>query len=233
MKKVLCVSLLTLIIVVSFSGCSLHIADDWGWDSPVYRVILKVDPDDAEVLLNGKIIGYAYEFSTLDSALKLASRTNELVIKREGYIEEAVDLYDYQSHRIVIRLEMRPDDDYTATPPDRVKRPPKPTPPPKERMEEKPTTVEPETFPEHMEEDDNNPANRRVDVTIEISPEESAIYLNGKFWGLAPKSGIINNLRLKPGKYTLAVVKPGYKSYKEILFIADEPVKVSVKLVLQ
>ncbi|MCP5045811.1 MAG: PEGA domain-containing protein [bacterium] len=220
MKKIIGISLLMMLMMVSFSGCSLHFPDGFDWDSPVYRVILKVNPDDSEVLLNGKVIGFAYEFSTSDSALRLASRTNELVIKREGYVEEEINLYDYSSHRIVIRLELQEDRDYSAPPPVKA-RPPKPLKPSQGK------TVPKVVVPE---EEETDPAKKPVDVTLEVTPEESAIYLDGRFWGLAPKSGVIGNLRLKPGKYELAVVKPGYGTYKKTLFIADQPVKLTVKL---
>ena len=46
------------------------------------RVVLHVVPDDADVLLNGRFIGVAYEFASQGTALRLASRLNELVLKK-------------------------------------------------------------------------------------------------------------------------------------------------------
>jgi hypothetical protein len=230
MKKIFYFSLLIAILMFSFSACTLHVPYDWGFEASPYRIVLKVNPDDAQVLLNGKLVGYAYEFSTFDSAIRLASRNNELLIKREGYVEEEINLHNYSSHRITIRLNLLKDRDYRGPikdTSDRSPKPPKPPKPPEKPAEKKPVK-KPQPMPEatEFEQDSVKP----VDVKLEIAPVESAIYLDGRFWGLAPKSGVIENLRLKPGKYVLSVVKPGYKDYKKIIYVTDVKVDLSIKL---
>ena len=59
-----------------------------------------------------------------------------------------------------------------------------------------------------------------VNVILEVYPEESSIYIDGKFWGISPEGKQIKNLRLKPGKHTLEIVKPGYKTYKKKLNVS-------------
>ena len=69
-----------------------------------------------------------------------------------------------------------------------------------------------------------------VPVLLEITPVEASIYLDGKFWGIAPPSGKIENMRLRTGKYSLEVVKPGYLPYLKKLDIKDKKVKLIIKL---
>jgi hypothetical protein len=217
-------------LIVAFSACTFHFPYDyWDWDYSEYRVILKVEPDDAQVLLNGKWIGDAYEFSTNNSALRLSSRSNELVIKKEGYVEEAIDLYEYNTRKVVIRLKLLKDKDYTGT-----AKPKKParkvTPKEAERKPGYKAKTEPakELPPEPPEE--SKQAVKPMVVILEIQPEEASIYLNGKFWGIAPRDGKIENLRLKPGKYTLEVAKPGYQDYKKDIEVKEQKLKILIKL---
>lgn len=232
MKKLTLAVIAISLLILTSTACTLHLPYDWEWDTKTYHIILKVDPDDAEVLLNGKLVGYAYEFSTPDAAIKLASRNNELVIKREGFIEEEINLYEYGSHRITIRLKLLKDKDYVAPrPEEREGVQPKP---PKVKPEYKAKTAPPKPLPEEIEKAEqaaqDSPANKLVEVKLHVKPDEAAIYLDGKFWGLSPKSGVIENLRLKPGKYNLEVVKPGYTTYKKILYVADQNLKLIVYL---
>jgi len=228
MRKVFYVFVSLAILILLSWGCALHLPPyDLDWESPVYRVRLLVDPDDAVVLLNGRLKGHAYEFSTWDSAIRLASRNNEIVIKKEGYMEEAVDLYNYYSRRITVRLKLLKDKDYTAP----VKQP-KPLKPPK-LPKKKPAyigkTEPPKKLPEEPL-DEIKPGVKPVDVFLEIFPAESSIYLDGRFWGISPKSGKIENLRLKPGTYTLELVKPGYKAYKKRLNVDNKKLRLLIKL---
>lgn len=208
---------LSLITAFAFSACTLYIPPDFGDDYRAIRIILEVDPDDAEVLLNGRYIGAAYEFSTPDSALRLRSRKNELIIKKKGYIEEVVDLRQFDSRKVTIHLTLKKERGYA-----------------KESVEGKPEytprTVKEKKMPE-IPKEESKIESKWVKLVLVIEPEEASIYLNGKFWGISPAKGKIENLRLKPGEYTLEVVKPGYKPYKKQLELKDqEELKLSIKL---
>jgi hypothetical protein len=120
-------------------------------------------------------------------------------------VELEIDLYDYPGRNITIektlkresalesRRELIPDKPADSKPVPRKE-------PVKEPAEEVPPQIS-------MEE----PAI----VTLKISPEDASIYFNDKFWGIVPKGGKIENLRLKPGKYNIQIVKPGYKYYEK------------------
>jgi uncharacterized membrane-anchored protein len=232
MKKIVYSGLVVLILIMV--GCTFHFPyDDWDVNYSDYRVILLVNPDDADVLLDGKLIGAAYEFSTAAAPLRLHSRSHELVIKKEGYTEEAINLLEYSRSEITIRVKLLKERPYYRSPEkENVAEAPKPKPeapeykpvPKVEPMKEPPVTTDDE-----MEETTGKKV-EPVNVTLEIQPKESAIYLNGKFWGISPESGIIKNLRLEPGKYNLEIVKPGFKSAKKELDVKDQDLKLIIKL---
>ncbi len=100
-----------LAVILLLPACSINFPADWDSEYSYgdYSIVLKVNPEDAHVMLNGKFIGEAYEFSTRASALKIRSARNLLVIKREGYLEEEIDLNKYNMRKITVTLELRPD----------------------------------------------------------------------------------------------------------------------------
>ncbi len=215
-----------LLLMFGLSGCTMHFPYDWDFDYHDYRVILLVEPDDADVLLDGKFIGAAYEFASRESALRLQSRNHELVIKKEGYTEEVIDLRDYSSYDVTLRVKLLKEKRrYYSSPKKEKKEEEKAEPryvPKTEPVKEPPVKPEAEPPVEKM--------TSVVNVTLEILPRESAIYLNGKFWGISPESGKIENLRLETGKYTLEVIKPGYRSVKKQLEVKDKDLQLSIKL---
>jgi hypothetical protein len=232
MKYVAYAFLLVSLIIV-FSACTIHFPYDyWDWDHSEYRVILKIEPDDAQVLLNGKWIGEAYEFSSNNSALRLSTRNNELVLKKEGYIEEVIDLYEYNTRKIIINLILREDKDYSG--PINSKTPGKKvTPKDAERKPEyTPKTEPPKEIPPEPQEESKETVTT-TEVVLEIQPQEASIYLDGRFWGIVPMNGKIENLRLKPGKYTLEISKPGYQDYKKEIEVTTEKPKIHIKIKLE
>jgi len=212
------------VLVLLLAACTLHFPYEWGVEYRDFRVILLVEPENADVLLDGKFIGEAYEFSKEGAALRLHTRNHELIIKKKGYIEEVVELQEYASNNITVRLKLLKDRRYYSSP---------------ARKEEVEKTVKTEYVaktepvkepPVQLEKEEDVKRVEAVNVSLEIAPKESSIYLNGRFWGITPESGRIDNLRLKPGKYTLEVVKPGYKGYKKLLDVKDKDIKLILKL---
>jgi len=228
MKKIIYSGITVLVLLLA--ACTLHFPYDWGVEYRDYRVILLIEPDDADVLLDGKFIGEAYEFSKEGSALRLHSRNHELIIKKKGYTEEVVDLGEYASNTITVRLKLLKDRRYYSSPekPGEVEG--------KREMEKTgkteyvPKTEPVKEPPVQLEKEEDVKVVDAVNVSLEISPKESSIYLDGRFWGITPESGKIDNLRLKPGRYTLEVVKPGYKDYKKLLDVKDKDIKLILKL---
>ena len=210
MKKVLIYFGLMSILLFT-SACSLYIPMDLDFEGRSIRVLIIAEPDDASVLLNGKLIGEAFEFSTYSSALKLRSRDNELIIKKRGYIEEVIDLYEYSSSKITVRIKLRPDK-YDQ------KQPPKtsvPLPQTK-KTAKKPEHIAKEVTPIKKEETKKTQTQTAktayTDLTLSVTPQEASIYIDGEFFGISPKNGIIKNLKLKSAEHTISVLKPGFKA---------------------
>ncbi|MEN8154472.1 MAG: PEGA domain-containing protein [Acidobacteriota bacterium] len=223
MKKLSYMIVISLILV--FSACSFHFPVDWDEDFGYrnYRVILKIDPDDAHVLLNGKFIGEAYEFSQKESALKIRSKKNELVVKKEGFREELIDLEKYGSKNITVQLTLKRDELYKVSEKQTA-------PPPPEKPSEKYKVVKEKDIPKNEEKSTRSITFSKV--TLTIAPEDSSIYLDGKFWGVAPANGIISNFNLKKGKHRIEVLKPGYKTIVKIVEVSGKKdLQISIKLV--
>jgi len=218
---------LSLILVFAFSACTLYIPPDFDTGYRTYRFILQIEPEDAQVLLDGRFKGEAWEFASYDSALKLRSRQHELIIKKRGYVEEVIDLREFDSNKVTIHVVLKKARPYRrGTPPMR----------PRETQEGE---IKPEYIPKTVKEKEADempmpeaPGNIKViPITLKIEPPEASIYLNGKFWGISPTKGDIDNMRLKPGKYILEVVKPGYKNYKKTVILKDQDsLKLFIKL---
>jgi hypothetical protein len=216
MKKIAKILIIWL-LMVNLISCTIHLPSDWIDEENGIRVILLVEPDDALVILNGRFIGEAYEFSTPGSALRLNSRNNELVIRKKGYTEETIDLHAYTSRKITVRLKMSKEKEEGL---------------PKEKKgaEYKPKTEPVKEIPKTLPEQKSTAVATLIHLTV--NPAEAAIYINGRFWGISPEDGKIDNLRLNPGKYTFEVFKPGYKTLIRKVNIPKQE-KFSIQLVLK
>lgn len=224
MKKV---TLITLVFsLVLLSGCAFYIPYDFEDNLDSYRIVFLVEPDSAEILLNGRFIGEAYEFSTPDSALILYSRDSRIIVRKKGYQEAPVDLMEYDTRNITVRLRMKKTGSAPPPPPKAdVAKVPEST----KRPEYTPKTEKVKTVPEVKPED--KVAVKYTSLIINIKPSDASIYLNGKFFGVAPAGGKITNLRLKSGKYLLEVVKPGFKSFRKLLNLTGQKsIQVDISL---
>jgi uncharacterized membrane-anchored protein len=207
MKKI---SLLSVLFFISLgAACTINVPYDIMYDYDGVYVIMKIVPDDADVLLNGRLVGAAYEFSTSRSALRLASRQNELIFKKKGYNEEAVDLRSYSSRNITLKINLEIQSGKAASEPADKDIP--------AQKADEAYTAESETTPPQPPAEKANATEERflTPLILTVTPAETAIYIDGKFWGLAPENGKIENLRLRPGKYVIEAFKPGFSAYKK------------------
>jgi hypothetical protein len=201
--------LLPVLFFISLgAACTINLPFDTMDDYDGVHVVMKIVPDDADVLLNGKLIGTAYEFSSARSALRLSSRQNELVFKRKGFIEEAVDLRSYSSRNITLKINLELQGGKAALEPAAKDIP---------LQEDDEAYVAETEMPPSPPAEKPGPTEERflTSVLLTVSPAETAIYIDGKFWGLAPEGGKIENLRLEPGKYVFEAFKPGFRAYKK------------------
>lgn len=203
-KNILMAGILSIFL---FSACAIHFPFLYEDYEPC-RIVFHIDPDDAQILLNGRFVGEAYEFATPSSALMLRSRRNEIVIRRDGFMELEINLYDYPNQNITIEKSLRRE------------RAGGPATAPEVPAESKPIPRK-ETVREPEEELPQTSLEEPAVLSLTISPDDSSIYINGKFWGIVPIGGKIENLRLKPEKYTIQIVKPGFKYYEKNLSLTN------------
>jgi len=214
-------------VILLLGACTIHMPFDpvSDYDFRTYSIVFEIAPDDALILVDGRLIGEAYEFSQPEAALRLRGSRHEIVIKREGYREEVVNLREYGSGRVVVRRSLIPDTPGTGLQP-----PPAPVQPEAKTVEPKPLPDEDVPPADAAEEAPEPPAMEAVTVSLEVKPAEAAIYLNGDFWGISPPSGKIDSLRLMPGTYTIEVVRPGYASVKKVLEVKDKALQIVIAL---
>jgi hypothetical protein len=213
-----------LILIGAFAACTINVPWDVMDDYDGVRVVMHVIPDDADVLLNGKLIGAAYEFASAGSALRLASRENELVFKEKGFREKMIDLRSYSSRTITLKVELESE---TTTPASATTPKPPVTPENKQAYEAQTEPVKPQPA-----EKPAPPTERFLtQITLTVTPDESVVYIDGTFWGLAPAAGKTAALRLPPGKYSFSAFKPGFRVYnKEIIVPKQEKFTLTIAL---
>ena len=220
-----CSLLAILLVIGAFAACSINIPWEVMDDYDGVRVVMHVTPDDADVLLNGRIIGAAYEFASANLALRLASRENELAFRKKGFREKVVDLRAYSSRRITLKIDLE-----SATAPAAVS--PAPAAPPAAAEDQKAYEAQSEPIPPQPEEK-LAPAQERLltQVTLTVTPEEASVYIDSRFWGLAPAAGKPIFLRLPPGKYAFSAYKPGYRIYsRDVLVPKQEKFVLAIDL---
>lgn len=209
------------IVICVFAACSIHVPWEVLDDYDGVRVIMRVTPDDADVLLNGRFIGAAYEYAASGLALRLASRENDLAFRKKGYREKVIDLRAYSSSRITLKFELVPE---TSSAPA--------GPAAEEAGDEQAYEAKSEPLKPQPEEA-AAPAPERflTQVALTVTPEEAAVYIDGRFWGLAPAADKTIFLRLPPGKYAFAVFKPGYAALtREIVVPKQEKFLLEIAL---
>ena len=218
-------AIVILLFVGACAACTLNVPWDMADDYDGVRVVLHVVPDDADVLLNGRFIGVAYEFASQGTALRLASRLNELVLKKKGFREKVIDLRNYSTRNIMVKAELE-----IAAPPSAAPAGPAPeaTAPdnPAYEAQSEPLPPLPSEKPAPVEK------GYVTEITLTVTPEETAVYIDGKFWGLAPDAGKTADLRLPPGTYSFSAFKPGFKAYSREVVVPRQA-KFSLAIALQ
>jgi hypothetical protein len=211
MKNVRLVPTLLAVILV-FAACSIHVPWEVLDDYDGVRVIMRITPDDADVLLNGRFIGAAYEYASAGIALRLASRENELVFRKKGYREKIVDLRAYPNTRITLNYELLPQAIQAREEPAA----PAVAEEPADEAQSEPVKPLPVEQPDQ-------PAERfQTQVALTVTPEEAAVYIDTRFWGLAPAAGKAMFLRLPPGKYVIVAFKPGFRAFSQEVIVPKQ-----------
>ena len=215
-----CLWIGVLLLVGAFAACSINIPWEVMDDYEGVRVVMHVVPDDADVLLNGRFIGTAYEYGSPGLALRLASRENELEFRKKGFRRKLVDLREYTTRNITLKMNLEAEG-------------------PKEAEADAGTPEERQAYEAKSEPLPPQPAEKPAApetsfltlVALTVNPEETAVYIDNRFWGLSTTERKTIFLRLPPGKYSLTAFKPGYPPFtKEIVVPKQEKVDLAIEL---
>ena len=105
MKNISLISAVLFFILV-FAACSINVPWDIMDEYDGVRVVLLINPRRRRAAQRQADRG-RLQFSSYGTALRLASRQNELVFKKEGFREEAVDLRTYSSRQITLKVVLQ------------------------------------------------------------------------------------------------------------------------------
>lgn len=201
---------------------------------------LDLRPEEAEVFLNGQLIGIADNFDGWPHFLWLEQGTYDLVFYHEGFETIARQYSIYPGVIIDVEDFMVPGE---ATPPEELIA--KSTARREERLrrEEERRKAAEEMEPawkERVREDRDRPAaaapydarQEPARVALVVDPVDAAIYLDGRFLGTADEIAAGRPaVVVDPGDHELEVVRPGYDS-KRLSFSAESGEKVELTVVL-
>ncbi len=207
-----------LIYLLSFAFCAINIYDYGdGFEMGYVRVFFQVTPDDARIYLNEKFIGYCYEFNTERTALKLKNRSGFLTIKKEGYLEEEIDLKRISpKSTMAIKLNLKPDVYSKDSPRQQMSVA-------EERAEPaKPAETVKQTQPGQSTTD------KWRELILNSNQDDVAVWIDSRFWGIVSteKSSIF----LEPGKHLLEAFKPGFEKFLKEIDLTKEKQEFTITM---
>jgi hypothetical protein len=216
---------------------------------------LDISPGDTEVYINGEKLGTVDDYDGWPQYLWLPKGTYDVVFYRNGYktLSRQVSVYPGLVIDMDDRLEqgqsVLPQDLQTKTHERRDDR--------MRYEKERSDRIDRGQWDPRKRDDDNwrdrahrgrdrrdQGADREDDsngravssdaswLRLDIDPEDSSVYLDGRFVGTGSELGSLQNgLKVEPGKHHLAVVRPGRKSVeRDFDATAGQDVKLSVDL---
>jgi hypothetical protein len=215
-----------------------------------------VEPDEAALYLDGKLIGTADDFDGFPDQLYLKPGRYALEFRLDGFETYSVTIdaaggrhfdVDYHLKKIpgakqygtyspaeppggVVRYFAKRGDGsepYTPHDPERYRRAPAPEPESTDEGEGSGSRVEAEP----PSESDGAPA-EALHFFFEVAPADAAIYVDSRFAGTARElNHLAGGLEVSPGEHRVTVVCPGYRE-KTISVKAEEgePPRIRVRL---
>ena len=224
--------LMLMIVVILTTSCTVYIPHETEYVAPdSYRldIILNIYPEDAKVIVDGRFVGEAYEFSTERTSLRVEKRSTSIIIKKQGFMEESIDLKKYGNGVAKISIDLRRDRGTAPSDAPKVS----PLKPEAKTASAIPTEKEKEIAKREAIIEKSGKTPEVFIYKLKIKPSASAIYIDGKFWGTSPADGmVINNMRLTKGEHKIDIFKPGYKKYSKKIVASEKSVKeITITLV--
>jgi hypothetical protein len=207
----------------------------YGWGAPyssnhyVYNydfgsLRLQVEPDDAEVYVDGYYAGEVDDFNGIFQRLHVRPGRHEIAFKRRGFRTHRVKVYVPVGSTLKVRYEMQPGQASDVTEavigaPDEMERADKARALP---------TLEGEDEEAIEDEPPASASGRPAEVRLAVKPADAAVYVDGRFLGNGED---VDELQLAPGKHRVEVVRPGFATFeKDIELTAGEGRDLKVEL---
>lgn len=185
---------------------------------------LQVEPDDAEVYVDGYYAGEVDDFNGLFQRLHVRPGRHELAFKRRGFRTHRVKVYVPVGSTLKIRHDLQPGQASDVTEavvgsPEEMERAEKARPQPAWNEEDEEAIADEEPVAT---------GRRPAEVSLTVKPEDAAVYVDGRFMGNGED---VDELQLAPGKHRVEVVRPGYATFeKDIEVTAGEQRDLKVEL---
>jgi hypothetical protein len=194
----------------------------YGWRSPghAYHYVydgnygslrLMVQPDDAEVYVDGYYAGDVDAFDGIFQRLNVRPGRHEIALKRAGYRTHRIRVYVPVGSSLRIRYEMErgtglePSESVVGTPET------------DEPAEEASTAVAAPPAPA-----------RAGELKLMVKPADAAVYIDGVFRGNADD---VEEVDLAPGKHRVEVARPGYVTdQRELTLSSGQSVEQRIEL---
>jgi hypothetical protein len=207
----------------------------YGWGAPYatyHRIYsydfgslrLQVEPDDAEVYVDGYYAGEVDDFNGIFQRLHVRPGRHEIAFKRHGFRTHRVKVYVPVGGTLKVRYEMQPGQASDVTEavigsPDEMERADKARALP---------TLEGEDEEAIEDEPPASASGRPAEVRLAVKPADAAVYVDGRFLGNGED---VDELQLAPGKHRVEVVRPGFATFeKDIELTAGEGRDLKVEL---
>ncbi|MBN2369595.1 MAG: PEGA domain-containing protein [Vicinamibacteria bacterium] len=192
----------------------------YGWRAPYWRprvvyhydrdfgsLRLMVQPEHAEVFVDGYFAGIVDDFNGMLQRLHLQPGRHEIMLKADGYQTHRIKVFVPIDHTVKIRYDMKPGRSEELTE----------------------TTVGSEEDVETASEDDALDAEYGPGLLkLSVTPDDASIYIDGEHQGSARD---VNEVELPAGVHLVEVVRPGFATYeREVDVPVDETAMLDVKL---
>jgi hypothetical protein len=182
-----------------------------------------VDPEDAEVYLDGELIGVADNFDGFPSYLWLRKGTYDVVVYRPGFKTLARQISLNSGEMVDFNDEMERGE---AVRPEDL--PAKSTERREERLRRDRERAAEAAMKARVRDRDFEVGR----IHLDIQPDDAAVHLDGRFLGSAGELSFLSaGVVAEPGQHSIEVVRPGYRTEKRSLVVAlGESVEVEVEL---
>jgi hypothetical protein len=212
-----------------YSGGGSSYSDGPSYPRPAGDVRVIVDPDDANVYVDGAHAGVVDDFDGFSQPLHLPAGRHEILLRRDGYRSQRFKVYVTPDNTVKIHFTMEkgtgdaPQEVVVGDPSaEQYARHDQPRPDERRRYDEADRPADSQQLRSEAPRGGVGP------LRLSVNPDDASVYVDGRFYGTAREA---SRLHLTPGEHRIEVVRPGYRTYDhEIKVGGDAPTNLDVTL---